>query len=268
MKRSISMLAACIFMLPLALSAQTYTAQSGVSFFVNTAATATATSGAVRLPNFNGAGTLTVIGAGITGSPSGCTIVLKYSSNAGGGVTGTISSTSFTPATSVQQFTITPSVANGDRYTAVYACSSTYPTAGTLYASFSPANAAAGGAITVTNSGDPCLNPNVAKSSVSVAISTATTTQLVALSSGKLVYVCGGTLTVGASTTVALAYGTGSACGTGTTSLTGVMAPATGAILNLGVGTGTKVAAIASNALCAVSTGTGGLNGFLTYVQE
>ena len=266
MKKILALMAA-VMLLPLALTAQTYVAQSGVSFFVGQAATATATSGAVRLPNFSGAGTLTIIGAGITGSPSGCTIVLKYSSNAGGGTTGAISTTSFTPATSVQQFTVTPSVANGDRYTAVYYCSSAYPTAGTITASFSPSGAAAGGAITVTNSGDPCLNPNVAKSSVSVGISTATTTQLVALSGTKLVYVCGGTLTTGASTTVAFEYGTGSACGTGTTALTGVMAPATGGVLNLG-GDGTRFAAIAGNALCAVTTGTGGLNGYVQYVQQ
>jgi len=258
--------ASAIFMLPFTVQAQTYVAQSGVSFFNGVTATATHTSSAIRLPNFNGAGTLTIVGVGITGSPSGCTMVLKYSSNAGGGVTGAISTTSFTPATSVQQFTVTPSVANGDNYTAVYACSSTYPTAGTIIASFSPANAAAGGAITVTNSGDPCLNPNVAKSSVALAISTATTTQLVAISGTKATYVCGLTATFGASTTAQLEYGTSTNC-TGTNALTGVMAPATGGVISLG-GSGTKFTAPASNGLCLVSVGTGGINGFLSYVQQ
>lgn len=263
----VTFLAACLCMAaPLVTAQATYTAQAGVTFFVVQPATATATSGAVRLPTFNGAGTLTVIGSGITGSPSGCTIVLKYQSNAGGSATGAISTTSFTPATSTQQFTITPSVANGDNYIATYACSSTYPTAGTLSISFSPSSAAAGGAITVTNSGDPCANPNVAKSSVSVAISTATTTQIVAISGTKAVYVCGGTLVFGASTTAQFEYGTSTNC-TGTNALTGVMSPGTGTTVGLS-GDGTRFGAPASNGLCVVSTGTGGIEGYISYVQQ
>ena len=243
----------------------TYTAQSGVSFFVSQNATATATSGAVRLPTFNGAGTLNIIGAGITGSPSGCTIVLKYISNVGGGATGTISSTSFTPASSTQQFTVTPSVANGDNYEAVYACSSTYPTAGTISVSFSPSSAAAGGAITVTNSGDPCQNPNVAKSSAVSSISSATTTALVAASGTKAVYVCNAYIaSVGGTST--LEYGTGSTCGSGTTALTGAFAAAS--TVNFGYG-GTVVTAPASNALCLLSgTSTSATVGVLTYIQQ
>jgi hypothetical protein len=266
----LSILAASLFMLPSLTQAQTYVAQSGVSFFVGTAATATATSGAVRLPNFNGAGTLTVIGAGITGSPSGCTIVLKYSSNAGGGVTSAISTTSFTPATSVQQFTITPSVANGDRYTAVYSCSSTYPTAGTITASFSPSGAAAGGAITVTNSGDACANPNVVKSSVAVNISGAAgTTELVAPSGTKSVYACYFTATVvGTTPTVLFEYGTSTAC-TGTTALTGTMAIPTTTTVTLSAGGNTVITAPASQGLCLVAGGTTpSIQGVLSYVQQ
>ena len=68
MKKLIGVLAACLMALPLA--AQTYTAQAGVTFFVQQSATATATSGAVRLPTYSGTGTLNIIGAGIVGSRS------------------------------------------------------------------------------------------------------------------------------------------------------------------------------------------------------
>lgn len=115
---------------------------------------------------------------------------------------------------------------------------------------------------------DPCQSPWAAKSSVPVAISTATTTQLVALSGTTKVYVCGLNATVGATTTIGLNYGTGASCGTGTTALTGVLAPATGTMINIGGGEATAVSSAAGNALCAVSTGTGGINGVLTYVQQ
>lgn len=45
-------------------------------------------------------------------------------------------------------------------------------------------------------------------------------TELVALSAGKQIYVCGYTINSGGTVNVALKYGTGTACATGTTSLT------------------------------------------------
>lgn len=271
MKKFFSTLAALVIALALpsfAIAQATYTAEAGVSLFTGVTASATHTSAAVRLPTYSGAGTLNFTGVGITGSPSGCTFVLKYQQNNSTTATGTISSTSITPATGTQQFTISPSVANGDNYIAVYACSSTYPTAGTFSVSFSPARtgAVASGTVGISNTGDPCLNPNVAKSSASVAISTATTTQVVAISGTKATYVCGFNATFGASTTAQFEYGTSTDC-TGTHALSGVMVPATGAFMNL-QSNGTVFGAPASNGLCIVSTGTGGINGALSYVQQ
>ena len=252
MKKLISILAAALLALPL--TAQNYSAQAGVSFFTGAPATVTQTVSS-RLPTFSGTGTLTITEAGITGSPSGCSVTLAYQGNNAPTVGAVVSTTSFTPSTGTQTFVITPSQLNGDNYVAVFACS-TYPTAGTITASFSPSQSV---------SVDPCfVSP---KSSASVAISTATTTSLVALAAGKSVYVCGFTATVGASSTVQLEYGTGAACVTTQTALTGVMAPATGGIIALN-GDGTKVTAPAGNAVCAVSTGTGGINGTINYVQQ
>jgi hypothetical protein len=258
MKNFLLTLAAIVALaLPSVVSAQaTSVAQSGVSFFTGTPATATSVSGPVRLPTFSGAGTLTITEAGITGSPSGCTFALAYESNNATVATAAVSTTSFTPATGVQQFTVAPSVASGDNYVATYACS-VYPTAGSITASFSPV---------ASSSSDPCAKG--VKSSASLAIATATTTQVVAVSGTKSIYVCGFNAVFGATTTAQLEYGTSTTC-TGTHALTGVMAPGTGVAVAFGNGGATLTSTPAgANGLCVVSTGTGGINGVLTYVQQ
>jgi hypothetical protein len=234
----------------------------GVSLLTLQSATATQTSAAMRLPTFTGYGTLTVTEAGITGSPSGCTLALAYQGNNSPTATAAVSTTAFTPSTGVQTFAISPSVPSGDNYVLTYACSSTYPTAGTITASFSP-----GGG---SSSSDPCQSTGSAKSSVAIAISSATTTQLVALSAGKSVYVCGLNLSVaGTAPAITVEYGTGSACATGTTTLTGAIAPTSGSFLAL-TALGPITVAPASNALCLLTAGTGSpsFQGVLTYVQQ
>lgn len=114
-------------------------------------------------------------------------------------------------------------------------------------------------------SSDPCQNPGVLKSSVAVSVSSATTTQLVALSAGKSIYVCGGTISsVGGTST--LEYGTGASCGTGTTTLTGAFPAAS----TVPLGSGLSLLATASgNALCILSgASTTATAGFITYVQQ
>jgi len=249
MKRIISILAAALFALPLA-QAQTNVAYSGVSLFTGTPATATLVTGQVRLPSFSGTGTLTITEAGITGSPSGCTVTLKYQSNNTATAGAVVSTTSFTPSTGVQTFTVTPSVLVGDGYVATYACS-TYPTAGTITASLSPVTVA---------SIDPCF---VSPKQTVVVNAGAATVQLVALAAGKSIYVCGGTVVP--TGTVAFEYGTGSLCGTGTTALTGTMVPTSGSVVSLN-GEGTKLIAPAGNAVCLVSGTTA--EGSISYVQQ
>jgi hypothetical protein len=275
MKKILAILASAILALALPFAtaqSPTYTAQSGVTFFVGTAATATATSGPVRLPTFSGAGTLTVIGTGITGSPSGCTIALAYTSNGGGAATSAVSTTSFTPASSTQTFTISPSVATGDNYTATYACSSTYPTAGTLIASFSPAitsTVASGSVSVVAAASDACRNPSIPKSTVAIAVTTAATTQLVAPSGTTAVTLCSlQANVVGTTPTLLLEYGTSTAC-TGTHALTGTIPVATGTYFS--TGNDVSIVTPASQGLCLVSGGTlttTGIQGFATFVQQ
>lgn len=130
----------------------------------------------------------------------------------------------------------------------------------------------------VPGSTDSCQDLSQQKSSVPVAVTaSATTTQLVAISGTTTVYVCGYQLAVSAGTapTVQFEYGTGAACGTGTTVLTGVMG--TGVTVAAGVAgpiftAGNDVTlfkAPAGNALCLVTGGTTPtVGGFVTFVQQ
>jgi hypothetical protein len=240
-----------------------YQAMSGVSLFTGVAATATSVSAPIRLPEFTGAGSLEVTEAGITGSPSGCSIALAFQSNNAATPSAAVATISFTPATGVQLLAVNPTgVGTGDNYVATYACS-TYPTAGTITVSFSPAKA-----VVAANFGDPCKNPNVATSSAVINVSSATTTQLVALAAGKSIYVCQATASGGSAATALFEYGTGSSCGTGTTALTGAMALSASQPVSLGWG-GLLVAAPVGNALCLVTGGTvTTAQGLISYVQQ
>jgi len=116
---------------------------------------------------------------------------------------------------------------------------------------------------------DPCQSGTVAKSSV--AISATADAQLVALTAGQSVYVCGFTLqsTAGTAPTARLIYGTGTVCATGTTGLTGVFGFTNNAD-SVTAGWGSTVAATAaSNALCIdVGGTTPTIVGVLTYVKQ
>jgi len=103
-----------------------------------------------------------------------------------------------------------------------------------------------------------------------VAITTATSgnTQLVALSSNQTVYVCGYDFIAGGTVNVLFNYGTGSACGTGTTNLTGayplvaqagLVRPNTGSV---------QVKSAVSNAFCINLSANVQVSGMLTYVKE
>lgn len=121
---------------------------------------------------------------------------------------------------------------------------------------------------------DPCSTN--AKIVVPINISTATTTQILALSAGKAIYVCNGMVTIAGSATTAgsilFEYGTGASCGTGTTAITGAMVGSTTAgnptVIPLEGGNGTQFGTIAGQALCAVSAGTTvSIQGYITVVQ-
>jgi len=125
-------------------------------------------------------------------------------------------------------------------------------------------------AVNINNAGDPCQNPNVAKSNAIINITTATTTSIVGISGSTAIYACGYYFAAqGTTATYQWEYGTGGTCGTGTTILTGAVSVTTTATPHSALGGFTMFKAPASNGLCLVSTGTSPIyNGWLTYVQQ
>lgn len=114
---------------------------------------------------------------------------------------------------------------------------------------------------------DTCAAVNQPKITIPVAITTSTTTQLVAAVSGKTVTVCNLRITTaGTTTALTLQTGTGSACATGLASLTGAFLFPIANFYNFGDGQIAKGAV--GGAVCVLSAGTTGVQGSLTYTQR
>jgi hypothetical protein len=98
------------------------------------------TASAVKIPIQSAVGVLAITGAGITGSPVGCTVALELQQSTGAPVSAAIFTQAFTPGNSYQSFTASPSpgFTSGDNMLAVYSCATTYPTGGTVTVTFSP----------------------------------------------------------------------------------------------------------------------------------
>lgn len=91
-------------------------------------------------------------------------------------------------------------------------------------------------------------------SSAFLDMTTATTTQIVALTSGKSIHVCNVAIQGGGTSTVTLKYGTATNCGTGTTAISpGWELTAQNGVAE-GSGLGQIYSTIASNALCVTSS--------------
>lgn len=125
---------------------------------------------------------------------------------------------------------------------------------------------------------DPCQSSAVLKSSAPISVATAATTALVAVSGTQSVYVCAYALTIAPSATSAdsakFEYGTGTACATGATALTGTFASGdlTTSAAPLAIsqaGAFTLFTAPSTNGLCIVTAGTTvNVQGVITYVQQ
>jgi hypothetical protein len=104
-------------------------------------------------------------------------------------------------------------------------------------------------------------------SSAQLTVSTATTTQMVSLASGKTIYICGFLLNGGGAATAKLVYGTGTNCATGLTSLTPAFTLASGTSLTFGGGVGYVAKTIAGNALCITNSTAAAANVLVAYTQ-
>lgn len=126
--------------------------------------------------------------------------------------------------------------------------------------------------------GDPCIATNLPKLSAVVNVTTATTTQLVALSGTTIIYVCDYNFTISqvvtTPNTIKFVYGTGASCGTGTVNLTGLFGDggvtAAAPIVIASSSTGTTFKTAAGNALCVTTAigATASFQGVITYLQQ
>lgn len=125
--------------------------------------------------------------------------------------------------------------------------------------------------ITAPVGSDPCENPSIIKTSAPLAITTATTTNVVTAVAGSYVTLCKFQFsTTGTNTTTQWEYGTAvsTACDTGATNLSGAILYATAGIQSSPVSNGLILRTPVSQELCVVTTGTVSLQGFVTYVQQ
>lgn len=110
--------------------------------------------------------------------------------------------------------------------------------------------------------------PGVAASNAAIiAISSNTTSELVALATGKRIYVTSWDLISSVAGTVKFVYGTGTNCGTGTTDLTGTYTFGTSTVFTKGNGLGMLLVVPVSNALCYTSGGSIAAQGTVSYAQ-
>ena len=125
--------------------------------------------------------------------------------------------------------------------------------------------------------GDACAS-GVVKSSVAINITSATTTQLVAISGSTAIYICGFSFTISevvtTPNTLQFEYGTSTNC-TGTNKLTGLyggggVTAGDPIAIAYGNGNATVFSVPASNGLCALTAigASASFQGVLTYVQQ
>jgi hypothetical protein len=103
--------------------------------------------------------------------------------------------------------------------------------------------------------------------SAAINISSATTTQLVALSGSTSIYVTSYDIIAGGTGNITFEYGTGSNCGTGTTPLTGAYPLTAQAGISKGSGVGTILKVPSGNALCALTSAGVQMSGSVSYMQ-
>lgn len=132
---------------------------------------------------------------------------------------------------------------------------------------------AAGGKAAIGATGNALKTVGFCDSSVAISQASATTTELVALTAGQSIYVCGWDINViGAAgpPTWKLVYGTGANCGTGTTDLGGLhnSTTVTTAIEHFELASESYLLkGLVSNAVCITTTTTTPQRGTLFYAK-
>lgn len=129
--------------------------------------------------------------------------------------------------------------------------------------SAAPASAIQAGAVSSGN----LVGIIQADNSAAINVSTATTTQLVALSAGKKIYVTNLNVIAGGTGNITFEYGTGTTCGTGTTALTGAYNLTAQTGLAMGGGLGPVLVVPAGDALCVLTSAAVQMSGSIAFTQ-
>lgn len=227
-----------------------------------TAAANTNSSVTFQSPTGNSAGT--IIFQYAAAGPSGSTVTAQCLSNSGTNLS--LYTFSPTTATTPQLFQVAASTC--PFVTLTYTSGGASATTYNLEYVFNSAG-------TTNTAADPCLSSTTPKKSASISISTGTTTSLVAPVAGQVVYPCGIDITAtwnGTNFTYQWEYGTGAACGTGTTVLSGAKSLVNNTVINDQVTGPTLLNIPVGNGLCILTTNPtaagAGVFGFLSYVQQ
>jgi hypothetical protein len=104
-------------------------------------------------------------------------------------------------------------------------------------------------------------------SSAQLSMTTATTTQVIALVAGKSIHICGFVLNGGGTSTAKLVQGTGTNCATGPTDLTPTFSLINGGSVALGTGLGRLMKTNAGSALCVTNSAAIAVRILIIYTQ-
>ena len=127
--------------------------------------------------------------------------------------------------------------------------------------------APSGAVMSGARSGANMVELTQASASVPINVSTATTTQLVALSGGTQIRVTSFDVIAGGTGNITFVYGTGTNCGTGTTPLTGTYPLTAQAGIAKGSGLGPILTVPSGNALCVTTSAAVQMSGSVSYTQ-
>lgn len=124
-------------------------------------------------------------------------------------------------------------------------------------------------AICYTSNGINCISAIASYTTIPIAISSATTTKIIAAVSGQSIYVTSWDGISSATGTFKWIYGTSvtTPCDTGSHDLTGAYAFGASSVFSKGNGLGSIITVPSGNDLCAVSTSTINIQGSVSYVQ-
>ncbi len=114
--------------------------------------------------------------------------------------------------------------------------------------------------------GGPCED-HARISSAAIDSAASGNVEIVALNGSDLIYICGYSVVAGAATGLQLIYGTGTACATGETDMTGVWSLAANGGITQANGGAPQFVVPAGNAFCIENSGANSVQGHVTYVR-